>query len=181
MESNFDKVMRIGKEILIRMDAKSLDMDLAADAEKKAAEDAEKAALSGDEKAFAEAKQKQTEARNRYEMLKIRARNNVPVMDMTEPNAALAAYVAESKGNFREAFKVFLSQFDEMSKSVEKIIDLGNQYNTVMNYWKNYVLKTSRFPYPDYAAAIYPIKIVMDMTQRFKYQREQVEKLINDN
>lgn len=181
MESNYDKVMRIGKEIIIRLDAKSLEMDLAADAEKKAAEEAEKAAIAGDEKAFAEAKQKQAEARNRYEMLQIRARNHVPVMDMTEPNAALAAFVIENKADIREAFKVFLSQFDEMSKSVEKIIDLGNQYNTVMNYWKNYVLKTSRFPYPDYAAAIYPIKIVMDMTQRFKYQREQVEKLINDN
>ena len=65
MESNYDKVMRIGKEIIIRLDAKSLEMDLAADAEKKAAEEAEKAAIAGDEKAFAEAKQKQAEARNR--------------------------------------------------------------------------------------------------------------------
>ena len=178
-QSAFDNVMQKGNEICILLGSRSLDMDMLADSVKAADEEIEKAALAGDESAYAEAKRKRTEAQNRLEMLQIQAKNNAPVVDLDEAKAVLNSYAVDNSDRMKEAFRTFLSQFDAMSKTIDSIVEIGKEYNKVMDYWKNFVLKTPNFPYREFAALIYPIKIVMDIKQRFSYQREQVERLIN--
>lgn len=177
-ESAFDKVMRIGKEISILVDARALDMDMAVEAEKKAAEEINNAALAGDESAYAEAKRRHSEAQNRLEILQIQRSNNVPVVDLTEAHAALDAYVTDARTRLQNAFSLFLTQYDELCKIIDLIENIAAEYNKVVPYYKNYVLKTQHLPYQEYAVLMFPINTVTDMKKRFAYQRENVEKFV---
>ena len=178
-ESAYERAMRIGKEVIILVEARSLDISLAAEAEQKAAEEINKAALSGNESAYAEAKRKHAEAQNRLEILQIQRKNNVPVVDMTEANSALDAYVTDAKTRLKNAFSDFLSKYDELCKTIDLIENIAAEYNKVVPYYKNYVLKVAKLPYKEYAVLMFPINTVIDIKKKFAYQRQNIEKFVN--
>lgn len=178
-ESSFDKVMRIGREILLREDAESLSVDIAEDAVNVATAEMEKAAIDGDEAAYLKAKEKRADAQTKYEMLKIRGRNRAEVVSMAEAKNILSPYVDESISNMVEEFEGFLKTYDEMCARVERIIAAGDRYNSVMNFWGNHVMRVGKLPFASYMAELFPVAIVVQMKNRSAYERQRIQDAVD--
>lgn len=178
-ESNYEKVMRIGKEILLREDAQSLSADITKDALNEATAEMERAAVEGDEVAFLHAKQKKADAQTQLEMLEIRNRNRSEMISMSEAKDILSPYVEESISNMLEEFRTFLSTYDELCAQIERIISAGDQYNRVMKYWKDHVMKVNQFPFRVFMAELFPVPVVLQMKNRSAFDRQRIQEAIN--
>ena len=178
-ESNFDKVMRIGREILLREDAESLSVDIAEDAVNAATAEMEKAAMDGDEAAYLKAKEKRADAQTKYEMLKIRGKNRSELVPMSEATHILSPYVNEAISNMADEFEGFLHTYDDMCAKVERIITAGDRYNSVMSFWRNHVMKVDKLPFASFMAELFPVAIVVQMKNRSAYERQRIQEAVD--
>ena len=174
-ESNLEKVMRIGKEIEIRENAKGLDITLASSAVEEAENAVEQAAIAGDEVKYATAKDELKAAQNRLEIAKIQAKNKIYRVSDSEIREYLSPFVREHLELINNGFIEFLSIYESLCGKVEEILALGDQYNNVMHYWKYFVAKSNQFPYQEYVALFLPMNLLINIKNRKDYTHKMIE------
>lgn len=177
-ENALDRVMRIGKEIQIREDAKGLDVVLASNAVEEAESAAEQAAIAGDEVKYAIAKDNLKAAQNRLEIAKIQAKNKIYRISDSEIRESLSPFVRDHLEIMNNEFIELLSIYDSLCEKVEEILALGDQYNSVMHYWKYFVAKSNQFPYQEYASLFLPMVLLTSIKNRKEYTRKMIKDAI---
>ncbi len=179
LESIFDKAMRAGNKLEIRITAKALEMSQAEEAVKSAAADMERAAIEGNEAAYAQAKSKRNDAENRLEILRIREKNKVEKTDwINEATPILKELENDSVSEIQKMCSEFIDKYSDLLDLINRIEDFSTRYNRVQEYFKNHVLRSNEYNIK-YMSQMLPIAAILDFKKKFNFQFDTIKKAID--
>lgn len=158
---------------------KQKEIDQATAAVKAANAEMEQAALAGDETAYAKAKERLSAAENRLEIIRIQEQKQAEMNDPREQALSVMRKAqADALEEMRKISGIFLSQYDDLLKTVATITDYKNRYNEFRNYMRDYVLKTPNFSFLT-MEEIFPVNQMTDIERKNQYAMGLVKDAVN--
>ena len=178
LDNIYDKAMKAGNKLEIRITAKALEMSQAEEAVKSAAADMERAAIEGNEAAYSQAKSKRNEAENRLEILRIREKNNVEKTNwIEEATPILKELENDSVSEIRKMCSEFLDKYSDIIDLINRIDEYSMRYNKVQEYFKSHVLRSNEYNIK-YMAQILPVSVILEFKRKFTFQFDTIKKAI---
>lgn len=181
--SDFNKIIgeawKAADEIIQMKTIKQKEIDQATAAVKAADAEMEQAALAGDETAYAKAKERRSAAENRLEIIRIQEQKQAGNDDSRETAFAVMRKVqADALEEMRKISGVFLSQYENLLKTVAIVSDYKKHYNELREYMKNHVLRTTDFPFQS-LEEIFPVNHMTDIERRQQYSIGFIRDAVN--